>query len=80
MSYPCVFFHDLKLQEISELLDLPLSTVKTHLYNGLRKLKKSDDCPGFLRSGCFGPFAGTAWRSPQPLRRYGRQAGQIQRK
>lgn len=34
------FFHDLKLQEISELLDLPLSTVKTHLYNGLRKLKK----------------------------------------
>lgn len=34
------FFHDMKLQEISELLDLPLSTVKTHLYNGLRKLKK----------------------------------------
>ncbi|WP_106767018.1 RNA polymerase sigma factor [Paenibacillus faecalis] len=34
------FFHDMKLQEISDLLDLPLSTVKTHLYNGLRKLKK----------------------------------------
>ncbi|NMO97245.1 RNA polymerase sigma factor [Paenibacillus lemnae] len=34
------FFHDMKLQEISEQLDLPLSTVKTHLYSGLRKLKK----------------------------------------
>ncbi|WP_054956911.1 RNA polymerase sigma factor [Paenibacillus dakarensis] len=34
------FFHDMKLQEISELLDIPLSTVKTHLYNALRKLKK----------------------------------------
>ncbi|EHB59583.1 RNA polymerase sigma factor [Paenibacillus lactis] len=35
------FFHDLKLQEIADLVDLPLSTVKTHLYNGLRKLKKT---------------------------------------
>lgn len=34
------FFHDMKLQEISELLELPLSTVKTNLYNGLKKLKK----------------------------------------
>lgn len=33
------FFHDMKLQEIAELLDLPLSTAKTHLYSGLRKLK-----------------------------------------
>ncbi|AWB46009.1 RNA polymerase sigma factor [Paenibacillus sp. CAA11] len=34
------FFHDLKLQEIADLLVLPLSTVKSHLYGGLRKLKK----------------------------------------
>ncbi|QCT04293.1 ECF subfamily RNA polymerase sigma-24 factor [Paenibacillus algicola] len=33
------FFHDMKLQEISGLTGLPLSTVKTHLYSGLRKLK-----------------------------------------
>ncbi|MVP02485.1 RNA polymerase sigma factor [Paenibacillus lutrae] len=33
------FFHDLKLQEITEVLDLPLSTTKTHLYSALRKLK-----------------------------------------
>jgi len=35
------FFHDLKLQEIADLVGLPLSTVKTHLYNALRKLKKT---------------------------------------
>lgn len=34
------FFHELKLQEIAELVQLPLSTVKTHLYTGLKKLKK----------------------------------------
>jgi len=34
------FFHDLKLQEIAELLGLPLSSVKSHLYGGLRKLKR----------------------------------------
>ncbi|MBV6716873.1 RNA polymerase sigma factor [Paenibacillus chitinolyticus] len=33
------FFHDLKLQEITEVLQIPLSTTKTHLYSGLRKLK-----------------------------------------
>ncbi|MDU2240842.1 MAG: RNA polymerase sigma factor [Paenibacillus sp.] len=35
------FFHDLKLQEIAELLELPLSSVKSHLYGGLRKLKRA---------------------------------------
>jgi len=34
------FFHDLKLQEISELMDIPLSIVKSHLYGALRKLKR----------------------------------------
>lgn len=34
------FFHDLKLQEIAEMLELPLSSVKSHLYGGLRKLKR----------------------------------------
>ena len=32
------FFQDLKLQEISELMDIPLSIVKSHLYGALRKL------------------------------------------
>ncbi len=34
------FYQDLKLQEIAEVLDMPLSTVKTNLYNALKKLKK----------------------------------------
>lgn len=34
------FFQDLKLQEIAEVLELPLGTVKAHLYQSLRKLKK----------------------------------------
>lgn len=34
------FFHDLKLQEIAELMDIPLSIVKSHLYGALRKLKR----------------------------------------
>lgn len=34
------FFHDLKLQEIAETMDLPLSSVKSHLYGALRKLKR----------------------------------------
>ncbi|MEF2967517.1 RNA polymerase sigma factor [Paenibacillus sp. M1] len=34
------FFHELKLQEIAELTDLPLSMVKSHLYGALRKLKR----------------------------------------
>ncbi|MNJ37626.1 RNA polymerase sigma factor YlaC [compost metagenome] len=34
------FFHDLKLQEIAELLEIPLSSVKSHLYGALRKLKR----------------------------------------
>lgn len=33
------FFQDLKLQDIAETLQLPLGSVKTHLYKGLRKLK-----------------------------------------
>ncbi|MFB9330338.1 RNA polymerase sigma factor [Paenibacillus aurantiacus] len=33
------FFQDLKLQDIADIVSLPLGSVKTHLYNGLRKLK-----------------------------------------
>lgn len=33
------FFEDLSLKEISEVLNLPLNTVKTRLYRGLDKLK-----------------------------------------
>lgn len=32
------FYQDLKLEEIAEALDLPLSTVKTRLYQSLKKL------------------------------------------
>lgn len=32
-------FHDLKLQEASEILSLNLNTLKTHLYRGRNKLK-----------------------------------------
>jgi RNA polymerase sigma factor (sigma-70 family) len=37
------FYQDLKLQEIADTLELSLSGVKSHLYNGLRKLKKRLD-------------------------------------
>ncbi|SMF70233.1 RNA polymerase sigma-70 factor, ECF subfamily [Paenibacillus uliginis N3/975] len=61
------FFHDMKLQEISELLDLPLSTVKTHLYNGLRKLKKlmtvKDSYAPAITARSGGPPGGTRGRS-----------------
>lgn len=33
------FFEDLTLQEIADIVKLPLSTVKSHLYRGLKKLK-----------------------------------------
>ncbi|PAD74406.1 RNA polymerase sigma factor [Paenibacillus campinasensis] len=45
------FFHELKLQEIADMVQLPLSTVKTHLYNGLRKLKKTMSSAPDLVSG-----------------------------
>lgn len=34
------FFHELKLHEIAEIEELPLSLVKSHLYGALRKLKR----------------------------------------
>ncbi len=34
------FFEDYKLEDISKVLDMNLSTVKSKLYRGLRKLKK----------------------------------------
>lgn len=33
------YFKDLRLEDISEILKVPLGTVKTNLYRGLRKLK-----------------------------------------
>jgi RNA polymerase sigma-70 factor (ECF subfamily) len=33
------YFEDLTLKDISDILKLPLSTVKSHLYRGLEKLK-----------------------------------------
>ncbi|RRJ62037.1 RNA polymerase sigma factor [Paenibacillus oralis] len=34
------FFHELKLHEIAEMLEMPLSSVKSNLYSALRKLKR----------------------------------------
>lgn len=34
------FFQDMKLQEISQVLEMPLGTVKGHLYQALKKLQK----------------------------------------
>ncbi|WP_338750332.1 sigma-70 family RNA polymerase sigma factor [Bacillus sp. FJAT-52991] len=33
------YFHDYTLQEIANILDCPIGTVKTHIYQGLNKLK-----------------------------------------
>lgn len=33
------FYQDLKLQDIADVLQLPLGSVKTHLYKALRRLK-----------------------------------------
>ena len=33
------FYQDLKLQDIADILQLPLGSVKTHLYKGMRALK-----------------------------------------
>lgn len=33
------FYQDLKLQDIADILQIPLGSVKTHLYKGLRTLK-----------------------------------------
>ena len=33
------FYEDLSLKEISQIVDCPLSTVKTRLYTGLKKLR-----------------------------------------
>lgn len=33
------FYQELKLQEISNIMDIPLSTVKTNLYQALKKLR-----------------------------------------
>lgn len=33
------FYQDLKLHEISEIMEIPLSTVKTNLYQGLKRLR-----------------------------------------
>ncbi|CAM4337376.1 RNA polymerase sigma factor [Paenibacillus tarimensis] len=34
------FYQDMKLQDIANVLELPLGSVKTHLYKGLSRLKK----------------------------------------
>ncbi|WP_223067759.1 RNA polymerase sigma factor [Paenibacillus caui] len=44
------FLQDLKLQEIAELLDIPLSSVKSNLYSGLRKLRRIMERPGKSQS------------------------------
>ena len=71
------FFHELKLQEISELLDIPLSTIKTNLYSGLKKLKNimanadSSAAAGTAKPG--GP-SGSAGRSSEHASRKSSQS------
>ncbi|WP_068620233.1 RNA polymerase sigma factor [Paenibacillus tuaregi] len=51
------FYQDMKLQEIADLLEIPLSTIKSYLYKGLKKLenvlnrsKEDPGCPKTLRT------------------------------
>ncbi|WP_334076192.1 MULTISPECIES: RNA polymerase sigma factor [Paenibacillus] len=48
------FFHELKLQEIAEMLEIPLSSVKSHLYGALRKLKRALSKSSEFSSSDFG--------------------------
>ncbi|SDS14418.1 RNA polymerase sigma-70 factor, ECF subfamily [Paenibacillaceae bacterium GAS479] len=49
------FYQDLKLQDIADVLQLPLGSVKTHLYKALRRLKsklsKEQEVPLPARGG-----------------------------
>ena len=42
------FYEELPLKEISNVLNCPLSTVKTRLYTGLKKLRVSLEGEDFL--------------------------------
>ena len=44
-------YHGLTFQEIADLLDCPLSTVKTRLYQGLSVLRRQLQQPNVLREG-----------------------------
>ncbi|WP_256760719.1 RNA polymerase sigma factor [Cohnella sp. WQ 127256] len=45
------YYQDLKLQEISEIVDMPLSTVKSKLYQALRKMARILEEKEVARSG-----------------------------
>ena len=54
-------YHGLTFQEIADLLECPLSTVKTRLYQGLTVLRKQLSDAGV--ESVFGPAAGRRLRA-----------------
>ena len=46
-------YHGLTFQEIADMLDCPLSTVKTRLYQGLSVLRRQLDRTGVNRTGGY---------------------------
>ena len=57
-------YHGLTFQEIADLLDCPLSTVKTRLYQGLTVLRKQ------LREAGVREHVRKMTGRPDPVRRY----------
>jgi RNA polymerase sigma-70 factor (ECF subfamily) len=44
--------HDMKNNEIAEILDIPLGTVKSRIHSGLKQMKRfADNNPLFIREG-----------------------------
>ncbi|GIP13024.1 MAG: RNA polymerase sigma factor [Paenibacillus macerans] len=61
------FFHELKLQEIAEMLEMPLSSVKSNLYSALRKLKRALCGPKGASSAGSGERMDTFTESEVPI-------------
>lgn len=47
------FYQDLRLKDIAEILEIPLSTAKTHLYTAMNRLKKGFDQTGRRDYGVY---------------------------
>lgn len=52
----CYYFEELSYQEIAELLDLPLGTVKSRLHRGIQILRQQLQTLGQQRSGSHGIY------------------------
>ena len=60
-------YHGLTFQEIADLLDCPLSTVKTRLYQGLTVLRKHLGQSGVESSILNGRSASTSWSAARAV-------------